>query len=221
MFLTIPDVLKKRDIERVRKKSAELDWRDGRETAGRTARTVKANLQANLKSDLGQGLHDFMMTALSANQTVKTMARPRRFSRLLLSRTEGEGHYGFHVDNALMSSDGRQMRTDLSFTIFLSDPDSYEGGELHLLTSAGDFTAKPDAGTMILYPSGAIHEVRPVTSGSRLACVGWIESRVQRADQREILFDLETTRAALPKGTREQKLILDKTISNLIRMWAR
>ncbi|GGB71911.1 Fe2+-dependent dioxygenase [Henriciella pelagia] len=220
MFLTIPGILSKTDVKRVLEKAGALDWRDGRETAGRTARAVKSNLQADLKSEAGQGLHDFLMSAISADATMKAMARPKRYSRLLLSRTEGGGHYGFHVDNALMSTDGRQMRTDLSFTLFLSAPETYEGGELHLLTAAGDFMAKPEAGTMILYPSGAIHQVKPVTKGSRIACVGWIESRIQRADQREILFDLESTRAALPKGTREQKLILDKTISNLIRMWA-
>ena len=221
MFLTIPDVLVPEDVARIRDKAKALKWHDGRETAGRTAREVKSNLQADLKSDAGQGVHDFLMKAISGNAALRSMARPKRFSRLLLSRTEDGGHYGYHVDNALMSADGRQMRTDLSFTLFLSDPDTYEGGELHLITPAGDFEAKPSSGTVILYPSGAIHEVKPVTSGSRLACVGWIESRVQRADQREILFDLETVRAAMPKGTREQKLVLDKTISNLIRMWAR
>lgn len=221
MFLTIPDVLTARDVERVRQKSESLDWRDGRETAGRSARTVKDNLQADLKSELGQGLHEFMLKAISSNVAVKSMARPKRFSRLLLSRTENGGHYGHHVDNALMSVETRQMRTDLSFTLFLSEPETYEGGELSLLTAAGDFTAKPKAGSLVLYPSGAIHEVKPVTSGARLACVGWIESRIQRADQREILFDLEGVRAALPKGTREQKLVLDKTISNLLRMWSR
>ena len=221
MFLTIPDVLVAEDIDRIRNKADALTWNDGRETAGRNAREVKSNLQANLKSEAGQGVHEFLLKAISGHPALRSMARPKRFSRLLLSRTEDGGQYGFHVDNALMTAEGRQMRTDLSFTLFLSDPDTYEGGELHLVTSAGDFEAKPAAGTLILYPSGAIHEVKPVTSGIRLACVGWIESRIQRADQREVLFDLETVRAAMPKGTREQRLVLDKTISNLIRMWAR
>ncbi|MEQ9316830.1 MAG: Fe2+-dependent dioxygenase [Henriciella sp.] len=221
MFLTIPDVLTAEDVARVCEKSAGLNWRDGRETAGRAARTVKENLQANMKSEIGQGLHEFILKAISSNVAVKSMARPKRYSRLMLSRTENGGHYGHHVDNALMTVETRQMRTDLSFTLFLSDPASYEGGELTLLTAAGEFAAKPAAGSLILYPSGAIHEVKPVTSGTRLACVGWIESRIQRADQREILFDLESVRAATPKASKEQRLVLDKTISNLIRMWAR
>lgn len=220
MFFTVPDILKPADINRVIKKADALEWIDGRTTAGRAARAVKSNLQADLRTEEGQGLHDFLMNAVSTHKIVRGFARPRRFSRLMLSRTEGGGHYGFHVDNALMGSDGKQLRTDLSFTLFLSDPATYEGGELCLMTSAGDFEAKPAAGTMILYPSGAIHQVKPVTSGFRLACVGWIESRIQRADQREILFDLESVRATLPKSSTEQRLVLDKTISNLIRMWA-
>ncbi len=220
MFFTVPDVLKAADISRATKKAATLDWIDGRITAGHSARVVKSNLQADLKTLAGQGLHDFLMNAISSNKTVRSFARPKQFSRLLLSKTENSGHYGFHVDNAIMGSDGKQLRTDLSFTLFLSDPSSYEGGELNLMTSAGDFEAKPAAGTLILYPSGSIHQVKPVTSGMRLACVGWIESRIQRADQREILVDLESVRATMPKTSVEQRLVLDKTISNLIRMWA-
>ena len=220
MFFTVSDVLPSEDAARIRKKAAKLEWADGRSTAGRAARNVKSNLQADLTSDVGQGVHDFLMKAVSGHRTVRSLARPRQFSRLLLSRTEDGGHYGFHVDNAIMGSDGKQIRTDLSFTLFLSEPDTYEGGELCLSTAAGEFNAKPAAGTLIIYPSGAIHQVRPVTAGSRLACIGWIESRIQRADQREILFDLENVRSAMPKASSEQRLMLDKTISNLIRMWA-
>lgn len=220
MYFTVSDGLKPADIDRVHKKAAALDWRDGRKTAGRTAREVKSNLQADLTTGPGQGLHDFLMRAISTNGEIKRLARPKQFSRLLLSRTEGGGHYGFHVDNAIMGQEEHRLRTDLSFTLFLSDPDTYEGGELCLVTPAGEFKAKPPAGTIILYPSGALHQVTPVTAGSRLACVGWIQSHIQRADQREVLFDLETVRASLKPSQGEQRLALDKTISNLTRMWA-
>lgn len=220
MYFTVSGLLPPEDVERVRAKAAQLDWEDGRITAGRSARTVKSNLQADMSGDLGQGLNDFLMRAISGNTLVKRIARPRRFSKLLLSRTEDSGHYGHHVDNAIMGKDGHQLRTDLSFTLFLSDPASYEGGELSLSTSTGEFDAKPEAGTLIIYPSGAIHQVKPVTAGSRLACVGWIESRIQRADRREILFDLESVRSNLKPSQAEMRLVLDKSISNLIRMWA-
>lgn len=220
MYFSVSGVLPEEDIQRVHSKLDQLDWIDGRKTAGRSARTVKSNLQADLTSGTGQGLHDFLMQAISGHSLVKRLARPKRISKLLLSKTENGGHYGYHVDNAIMGSDGHQLRTDLSFTLFLSDPASYEGGELSLNMAAGDFDAKPPAGTLVLYPSGAIHQVRPVTSGTRLACVGWIQSRIQRADRRELLFDLETVRASLKEGHAEQRLLLDKSISNLIRMWA-
>ncbi|WP_084420798.1 Fe2+-dependent dioxygenase [Henriciella litoralis] len=220
MFFTISDVLGQEDVERVRTKAETLDWVDGKITAGRSAKAVKSNLQADLKSGIGPGLHEFLMNAIANHRMVRSLARPKRFSRLLLSRTEDSGHYGFHVDNALMGSDEKQLRTDLSFTLFLADPDTYEGGELSISTGAGVFEAKPAAGTLILYPSGAIHQVKPVTSGSRLACVGWIESRIQRADRREVLADLEAVRSSLPRTSTDQRLALDKTISNLIRMWA-
>jgi len=220
MYFSVPGLLDAEDIERITNKAAQLEWADGRSTAGRTAKAVKSNLQADMASELGQGVHDFLMRAISSHTLVKRLARPKRFSRLMLSRTEGGGHYGFHVDNAIMGKDRHQLRTDLSFTLFLSDPASYSGGELNLAMSAGDIDVKPDAGTLILYPSGAIHQVRPVTSGSRLACIGWIESRVQRADQRELLFDLETVRSSLKAAHADQRLLLDKSISNLMRMWA-
>ncbi|WP_233349439.1 Fe2+-dependent dioxygenase [Henriciella mobilis] len=220
MYFSVPGLLTAEDVARVGEKAGQLDWADGRSTAGRTAKTVKSNLQADMNNELGLGVHDFLMRAISGSSLVKRLARPKRFSRLILSRTENGGHYGFHVDNAIMGRDGHQLRTDLSFTLFLSDPGSYSGGELNLAMSSGDIDVKPEAGTLILYPSGAIHQVRPVTSGSRLACIGWIESRIQRADQRELLFDLETVRSSLKAAHADQRLLLDKSISNLTRMWA-
>ena len=142
MYFSVSGILPPEDIERVRKKAAKLDWVDGRRTAGRTARTVKSNLQADLSSDLGQGLHDFLMQAISGHSLFKRVARPKRISKLILSKTEDGGHYGFHVDNAIMGSDGHQFRTDLSFTLFLSDPETYEGGELSMTMAAGDIDAK-------------------------------------------------------------------------------
>jgi PKHD-type hydroxylase len=116
-----------------------------------------------------------------------------------------------------------RLRTDLSFTLFLSDPAAYDGGELVIDTPAGDYTAKPDAGDLVLYPSGAIHEVRPVTRGTRLACVGWIESSIRDAAARDILFDLENLKislvARLPSDAPEL-LALDKSIGALLRRWA-
>lgn len=219
MYLTIANLLSAEDVTRIRSKAAMLDWKDGALTAGARARSVKQNLQADMTSKAGEGLHDFLMTAISAHPVLKAAAWPRRFSRLLLSRANDSGGYGRHVDNTLMGQGSARMRTDLSFTLFLTDPEAYEGGELVIEGQGGDFSAKPAAGDLILYPSGAIHEVKPVTRGERLACVGWIESLVRDPSARETLFDLQTLRTSLAPEA-PGALTLDKVIANLLRRWA-
>jgi PKHD-type hydroxylase len=135
-----------------------------------------------------------------------------------------DGRYGAHVDNALMGKGAQRLRTDLSFTMFLTPPGEYEGGELVIHAAGMTQEMKGEAGYLVLYPSGSIHEVKPVTRGERIVCVGWIESLVADAGQREMLFDLENLRAALRQKLPAQSaelLTLDKTIANLLRMWAR
>lgn len=201
-----------------------LEWRDGRATAGATAKAVKRNLQAVLAGREGEALHKDLLALVADNPVVKAAAQPRRFSRLLLSRTEDGGHYGAHVDNALMGTGEERMRTDISFTLFLSEPDDYEGGELVVHAAGMTQWIKPQAGELVLYPSSSIHEVRPVTNGARIACVGWIESWIADPSQREMLFDLENLRVSLRGQLQRQSaelLTLDKTIANLLRMWGR
>ena len=147
------------------------------------------------------------------------IARPARWSNLIFSRYEPGHAYGTHVDDPMMTGDdGRRFRTDLSFTLFLSDPTTYSGGELVVEGRPTSSRAKLPAGGLLLYPSGDPHRVEPVTSGQRLACVGWVQSFVRRADQREVLFDLSRVKAAVDDP--EVLLLTDKTLSNLMRMWA-
>jgi PKHD-type hydroxylase len=223
MYLTLANVLSLDTLASVLAATGTLTWQPGELTAGGRARAVKHNLQADLRSGAGEALHAALLDDISVHAVLRAAARPRRFSRLLLSRTEDGGHYGRHVDNALMPVPAGRLRTDLSFTLFLSDPAAYDGGELVIDTPAGDYTAKPDAGDLVLYPSGAIHEVRPVTRGTRLACVGWIESSIRDAAARDILFDLENLKislvARLPSDAPEL-LALDKSIGALLRRWA-
>jgi PKHD-type hydroxylase len=201
-----------------------LEWRDGRETAGAVAREVKRNLQAAMDSAPGRALHDELSRLIEDNAVIKAAAQPRRFSPLLISKTGVDGRYGAHVDNALMGKGAQRLRTDLSFTMFLTPPGEYEGGELVIHAAGMTQEMKGEAGYLVLYPSGSIHEVKPVTRGERIVCVGWIESLVADAGQREMLFDLENLRAALRQKLPAQSaelLTLDKTIANLLRMWAR
>jgi PKHD-type hydroxylase len=200
-----------------------LEWRDGRETAGAVAREVKRNLQAAMDSTAGRRLQEELAALIADNPVLKAAAQPRRFSPLIISKTADGGHYGPHVDNALMGKGSARVRTDLSFTLFLTPPEEYEGGELVVHTAGMTQEVKGEAGHLVLYPSGSIHEVRPVTRGTRIVCVGWIESMIADGAQREMLFDLENLRTSLrcqlPSQSAEL-LTLDKTIANLLRMWA-
>lgn len=203
---------------------ALLEWRDGRETAGATAREVKRNEQAAMGSTAARSVADDISHILWDHPVIRAAAQPRRFSPLLISRTGEGGGYGAHVDNALMGRGERRVRTDLSFTLFLTPPEDYEGGALVIHAAGMTQEVKGGAGHMVLYPSGSIHEVRPVTRGQRIVCVGWIESMIADAGQREMLFDLENLRASLRAqlpGQSPELLTLDKTIANLLRMWAR
>lgn len=206
---------------------ALLEWRDGRETAGAVAREVKRNLQAAMDTTAGRRLAEELLPLIADNPVIKAAAQPRRFSSLIISKTTDGGYYGPHVDNALMAMQkgkgAPRLRTDLSFTLFLTPPEEYEGGELVVHTAGITQPVKGEAGHLVLYPSGSIHEVRPVTRGERIVCVGWIESMIADGARREMLFDLENLRSSLRRQLPSQStelLTLDKTIVNLLRMWA-
>ncbi|MEL7103943.1 MAG: Fe2+-dependent dioxygenase [Pseudomonadota bacterium] len=223
MLITIANVLDKEGLENVRSLITTVRWKDGTETAGATAREVKRNLQADLTSRTGAQLRDQLAQAISSNAVLQAAAQPSRFSKLLLSKTEEGGGYGLHVDNALMPLGDKKMRTDLSFTLFLSDPKKYAGGELQIEHAGQSLSLKPAAGDLVLYPSTSLHRVNEVISGMRLVCVGWIESRVQRPDDRELLFDMANLKTALAKQHKPQSpemLMSAKILSNLIRRFS-
>ena len=214
-MLTIAEVLAPEDVARVRDGLGRAEFADGRRTAGGAARKVKANEQARGEAALAR----FVRQALERSGPFQLYARPARWSNLLFSRYRPGDAYGAHVDEPFMAADdGGRLRTDLSFTIFLSEPDSYEGGALVIDGLDGEREVKLPAGGVVLYPTGALHRVEPVTAGERLACVGWIQSLVARADQRELLFDLARVRAGAGDG--EGALLLDKSIGTLLRLWA-
>ncbi|MEM9705891.1 MAG: Fe2+-dependent dioxygenase [Pseudomonadota bacterium] len=224
MFITISDLLNRSALDRIADLIGGLEWRDGRKTAGRTARKVKRNEQADLSSPAGKTLSDLVQKAITDDPVLQAAARPRVFSNLLVSRMGIDGSYGPHVDNAIMRKGGAAIRTDLSFTIFLTPPDAYDGGELILHDAGVTQSIKAEAGDLVLYPSTFVHEVAPVTSGERFVCVGWIESLIADAQHRALLFDLENLRASLRTtlpGQSAELITLDKTIANLLRLWAK
>lgn len=192
-------------------------FQDGAHTAGSAAQKVKRNMQARGDDAGVAALGRRVRLALEGHELVRRLVRPIRWSNMLFSRYGAGQHYGLHADNAVMVDDnGWPFRTDISFTLFLSDPDTYDGGALLIPEPSGDRQIRPGAGCAVFYPTGLLHQVTPVTAGVRLACVGWIQSFVKRSDQREILYDLERLRDGL---TDDAALILDKTIGNLLRMW--
>ncbi|MCK2182904.1 Fe2+-dependent dioxygenase [Halomonas getboli] len=222
MILCIDQAIPPELLSHVRTTLADSEFRDGRETAGWHARTVKQNQQADGRRPEIAELRQDIAKALQAHPLFQMAARPKRLKPLMFSRYQPGMSYGNHVDDAVMAGPQGAMRTDLSFTLFLNDPDGYEGGELLMDTTAGEQTYKLPAGGLILYPSSTLHRVEPVTRGERLAAVGWAQSQVRDPQQREILFDLDTTRRQEfdANGKTRTFDMLSKSLANLLRMWA-
>lgn len=223
MLFILPDMISSQHADTIRSAADGLTWRDGRKTAGKRAASVKSNEQADLNSPAGRQISQEILDTIGKHAVVRAVARPKQFSKLLMSRTGVGGGYGYHIDNAMMGTGEARFRADISFTLFLSSPDEYTGGELEIEMPGMIQSLKPEKGSLVLYPSDSIHRVAPVTEGERVVCVGWIQTLVRDLKQREILLDLENLRAELgPKlaGESREMLFLNKTISNLLRMWA-
>jgi PKHD-type hydroxylase len=217
MLLYIAGVLSAAEVEAIHAFVAKRPeaFHDGRKTAGAHARAVKRNEQAG--KEVADKVRAKVEAALMANDVFRSAARPKRFVHMLLSRYQPGMEYGSHVDDAVMGG----MRTDLSFTLFLSEPDSYEGGALIIEGTEGETPVKLPVGAMVLYPSTTLHRVEPVSSGERLAVAGWVRSLIRSAEQREILFDLDTAIAQLNRAGVERAALdrLMKSRSNLLRRW--
>ncbi len=222
MIVCIGDVLAADAVGRIRRELDGASFRDGRESAGWHARTVKRNEQADRDDPLVAELRDEVDAAIRASPLFQMAARPRRIMPARFSRYSESMEYGSHVDDAIMSGPNGPLRTDVSFTLFLSQPDEYDGGELVTDTSAGEETYKLPAGSMIVYPSSTLHRVAPVTRGTRVAAIGWVQSEVRDPARREILFDLDTSRRQLfdRHGKTAEFDAITKSLSNLLRMWA-
>jgi len=193
-------------------------FEDGKKTAGKSARRVKNNLQARPDALEVKGAAKMVEQSLNQHPIIRNAALPAKFAKIMFNRYNPGMTYGAHIDDAIINN----TRTDLSFTLFLSDPESYEGGELTLQQHDGNDQIKLPAGSLYLYPSNTLHYVEPVRAGSRLAAVGWIQSRIRLEEQRSILFDLYTSLKQLEDKDENKaaRLNLLKVQSNLIRLWA-
>ena len=218
MILVIQNVLTPDNITQIRAKLESMNWVDGTATAGWHAKLVKKNLQVDRNQPDFAPLNKAVTEALMRNPTFRMAARPRQVTPLLFSRYRDDMEYGTHVDDPVIAN----VRTDVSFTVFLTDPKDYDGGELVMETTAGEQAFKPEPGQMIIYPSTTLHRVTPVTRGERWAAVGWCQSQIRDAAKREILFDLDTARRGLfdQHGKTREFDIMSKAHANLMRMWA-
>ncbi|MEG3847818.1 Fe2+-dependent dioxygenase [Microcoleus sp. herbarium19] len=222
MILCIADVLTAQELDAINSALHSAKFVDGKTTAGWHARLVKQNTQ--LQDDGSapvQNLKTLVSQALQRNSLFQMAVLPKKIRPALFSRYQKAMSYGSHVDNAVMGQ-SELMRSDVSLTLFLSQPESYDGGELVIESSQGEQGYKLPAGSMIVYPSTTLHRVEAVTAGSRLAAVTWVQSLVRDSAQREILFDLETARQILfeKSGKTSEFDLISKSYANLLRQWA-
>ncbi|HEY9878017.1 MAG TPA: Fe2+-dependent dioxygenase [Leptolyngbyaceae cyanobacterium] len=220
MIFKIPNLLNVEELEQVKTQLAQSEFIDGKLTAGWHAKLVKNNEQLPRQDKTYQQLKEILHRALERSPLFQIAVRPRVVHSILFSRYSPGMSYGRHTDNALMGGNAC-WRSDVSFTVFLNGPETYEGGELVVESADAETAYKLEAGTALFYPSTTLHRVDPVSSGERLVIVGWVQSLIRDASKREILFDLETVRRSLfsQDGKSDEFDLLSKSVANLLRQW--
>ena len=221
MLTCIPDILDWTEIKKIRAAITEGEFEDGKKTAGYRAKRVKHNLQMDRNSEAAKAVKAIILTGLRRNPTFQRVALPKTIRPPLISRYQEGMNYGLHVDDAMMGGSPKE-RTDISVTVFLSDPGDYDGGETVMNSPFGEQEIKLPAGAAVVYPSSTLHRVAPVTRGERLAAVTWLQSYVRDPAKREILHDIYQMRETLAKlhPDDEEADLAFKTYANLLRMWS-
>ncbi len=223
MLLTIPDLLTPDQVKQCRKALEQADWIDGRVTAGHISAKAKDNLQLPLDHPLAAELGNLVLQALATSPAFMAAALPLRILPPRFNRYEGGGNYGFHIDNAIFHAPGspQRVRSDVSTTVFFSDPEEYEGGELVVQDTYGEHAVKLPAGQAIIYPGTSLHRVTPVTRGVRFASFFWTQSLVRSDTHRALLYDLDLTiqRLTVEEASHDAISRLTGTYHNLLRLW--
>ncbi|EIJ33584.1 Fe2+-dependent dioxygenase [Thiothrix nivea] len=225
MLICIPNVLSKEQIAHCRAQLDAAEWVDGKTTAGGQAATAKHNLQLAQNSALAEEIGGLILDALAKSPQFISAALPLKIFPPMFNRYEGGGNYGIHVDNAIRYVPGTtvKVRTDVSTTVFFSEPEEYDGGELVIEDNYGAQEVKLAAGDMVVYPSTSLHQVRPVTRGARIASFLWTQSMVRDDGQRTLLYDLDQSiqELSLELGAgHPQTVRLAGIYHNLLRRWA-
>ncbi|QDL98136.1 Fe2+-dependent dioxygenase [Rhodopseudomonas palustris] len=227
MLVCIPEVLPKSEVAEFRRLMDAAEWEDGRSTAGAQSAMVKRNEQLPPDGELARALGRRIVSALTANPKFVSAAVPLQIFPPLFNRYAASSghHFGIHVDNAVRGDHltGLRIRTDLSITLFLAEPDEYDGGELVIEDTYGSHEVKLPAGDAVLYPSTSLHMVTPVTRGARVASFFWLQSMIRDAQARSMIYDLDNAIQALVErlGRDDPETVkLTGIYHNLIRYWA-
>ena len=224
MLLTIPDLLTREQVDQVRQKLASAEWVDGRVTAGHQSLLAKDNMQIPEGNPIAQEIGELILQTLGQNPLFISAALPMKVFPPLFNRYSGGQSFGTHIDNAIRHVKGtsHRVRSDLSATLFFSNPEEYDGGELIVEDTYGIHSVKLPAGHMVLYPSSSLHNVRPVTRGARVSSFFWIQSMIRDDGARTLLFDLDnvTQRVSAEQPNSPNAVKLTGIYHNLLRRWA-
>ena len=223
MLLHVPQVFTRDEVRRIRQALEEADWQDGRITAGYQSAQTKHNLQLAEDDPLAREISEAMLARLWQHPLFMSAALPHKVFPPLFNCYTAGGHFGFHVDNAVrqVRNSAERVRTDLSSTLFFSDPDEYDGGELVIEDTYGSQRIKLPAGDLVLYPSTSIHKVEPVTRGARFASFFWTQSLVREDAQRALLFEMDQAIQSLTRDVPDHPALVRLTgnYPSLLRRW--
>ena len=224
MLLHVPGVLTPEQIRQARQRLEQAAWVDGRVTAGSQSSRVKQNLQLAHDAPEAREIGDIILAALQRNALFMSSALPLKVFPPLFNRYDGGDSFGSHVDNAIRQVPGstHRLRTDLSATLFFSDPNGYDGGELIVEDTYGTHSVKLPAGDLVLYPSTSLHHVTPVTGGARVCSFFWIQSLIRDDGRRTLLFDMDTAIQRLARDVPDHPSTIQLTgvYHNLLRQWS-
>jgi PKHD-type hydroxylase len=222
MLLQLKNVLDASKLSNMREVLSKVTFIDGKHSAGQAASRVKNNEEMKQGTQQADYLDHLLIGSLAENTDFRSGALPYRVAQPVFARYTQGMQYGNHVDDPIMGSGAEKFRTDVSITVFLNEPEDYDGGELIINTSYGEKAVKLPAGSAVIYPSASVHRVAEITRGERLAAIVWLQSMVRDPVQRELLYELDQARNTLlssnPDATETQQV--DHSYVNLLRMWS-
>ncbi|MDH4562160.1 Fe2+-dependent dioxygenase [Pseudomonas sp. BN411] len=224
MLLHIPGIFTTEEATRIREALEQAEWGDGKATAGYQSAKTKNNQQLAEGDPLAREISTAMLQRLWNNPLFISAVLPNKVYPPLFNRYSGGGAFGYHIDNAVRAIKGspEQVRTDVSATLFFSEPESYDGGDLVIQDTYGEHRVKLAAGDLVVYPASSLHQVEPVTRGARLASFFWIQSMIREDSQRALLFDMDQAIQSLARDVPDHPALVRLTgnYHNLLRRWA-